>query len=600
MGKVFRRAQHSGALVIVPYVLVYDDFNDNSIDANKWVVGGGGTGTGLEQNARFELAVTSGTDKYVRSNTKYNCHEAETLAEVFNATLTGTSAVVQVLQVSDTSFTTYNMFQILYNGSVTTIQAISTSMTTSHTAVTYNSTNHRWLRIRRQGGTIYFDTSPDNVTWTNLHTSATTLDVKAMYSMFRVANFASGTAAAYVDNFSWNSLWTPTSQWWADDFNDNSINGSYTIYDTGGTITETGGQFKFDLPTSPNGKGRGAYPTTGIAAAGVSSQIQTVSHTSDGNTSLVMSLQDASNTVYYQVVHDAISNLFEAAKYVVGTATFSILNSTTFSSTTHKYWRIRLENDAINWEYSSDGTYWTTFWREATAAGYTADLIAINLHNYGSTSAAQQWIIDNWMIKKHQLQYAVHSPVFGDDFDDNSFDTAKWARLGSVTGYSVTETSNKLTLAGSSSTGVDGIVSQNSYSMYDCNWSWEIPSALSGSGCDMYMIAIDAGSRYFGFVYKTSTSSNITCEYSTGVPSDVTIGFNATTMRWMRLRYSFVNDTMYWETSPDNAYWTIQRTVTSFGQTNGFLMGALKMRMQMNMTASSATVTIDNLYLKDN
>lgn len=42
----------------------------------------------------------------------------------------------------------------------------------SDTTVTYNATNHRWWRIRESGGTVYWDTAPDNGsgapgTWTN-------------------------------------------------------------------------------------------------------------------------------------------------------------------------------------------------------------------------------------------------------------------------------------------------------------------------------------------------------------------------------------------------------------------------------------------------
>lgn len=38
----------------------------------------------------------------------------------------------------------------------------------------YNGTTHRWVRIRNSGSTIYWDTSPDGVTWTNRHTDTTT------------------------------------------------------------------------------------------------------------------------------------------------------------------------------------------------------------------------------------------------------------------------------------------------------------------------------------------------------------------------------------------------------------------------------------------
>jgi hypothetical protein len=39
-------------------------------------------------------------------------------------------------------------------------------------AVPYSPVNHRWLRIRENAGTVYFDVSPDRSTWTVLKSGA--------------------------------------------------------------------------------------------------------------------------------------------------------------------------------------------------------------------------------------------------------------------------------------------------------------------------------------------------------------------------------------------------------------------------------------------
>ncbi len=41
------------------------------------------------------------------------------------------------------------------------------------TSLTLDTTNHRWLRIRRSGTSVLWDTSPDGLTWTNRRTVAT-------------------------------------------------------------------------------------------------------------------------------------------------------------------------------------------------------------------------------------------------------------------------------------------------------------------------------------------------------------------------------------------------------------------------------------------
>jgi hypothetical protein len=43
----------------------------------------------------------------------------------------------------------------------------------SDTPITYNATNHAWLRIRASGANTLFETSPDGSTWTTLRTLAT-------------------------------------------------------------------------------------------------------------------------------------------------------------------------------------------------------------------------------------------------------------------------------------------------------------------------------------------------------------------------------------------------------------------------------------------
>ncbi len=50
------------------------------------------------------------------------------------------------------------------------------------TAVTYSATAHRWLRIREAGGTVYWETSPNGVTWTVQRSKTVGIDVTALYA----------------------------------------------------------------------------------------------------------------------------------------------------------------------------------------------------------------------------------------------------------------------------------------------------------------------------------------------------------------------------------------------------------------------------------
>jgi len=44
----------------------------------------------------------------------------------------------------------------------------------------YNPTAHAWWRLREASGTIYWDASPDGITWTNLGSHTYTMAITAM------------------------------------------------------------------------------------------------------------------------------------------------------------------------------------------------------------------------------------------------------------------------------------------------------------------------------------------------------------------------------------------------------------------------------------
>jgi len=66
--------------------------------------------------------------------------------------------------------------------------------------IAYNSTDHKYLRIRELAGTIYGDTSPDGLSWTQQGSIATSsLPITALYVLFQ-AYAATGSYVAIFDN----------------------------------------------------------------------------------------------------------------------------------------------------------------------------------------------------------------------------------------------------------------------------------------------------------------------------------------------------------------------------------------------------------------
>lgn len=97
--------------------------------------------------------------------------------------LTNKSVLVELVQIpaigtgtTETFFSvgpsgTHNVRFIIGNGQIQAARVVAGTVTTQATA-TYNTTNHRWLRISESGGTITWWTSANGTTWTSFTTWA--------------------------------------------------------------------------------------------------------------------------------------------------------------------------------------------------------------------------------------------------------------------------------------------------------------------------------------------------------------------------------------------------------------------------------------------
>lgn len=179
-------------------IVVEDDFNDNSLNSTKW----GNYGTGVaEVNQRLELTSQAASGwRGIYSNTNYN--------------LTGNSCQIQLINAGNQSLASFEVFAIQLNldsnnrlkwiiGNNNIYDQRTIAGTTSNiSTVAYNSTNHKYFRIRESGGTVYWDHSADGVTWTNHASIANPFAVTSMQIEIATGNFnaeATGTTAS-LDN----------------------------------------------------------------------------------------------------------------------------------------------------------------------------------------------------------------------------------------------------------------------------------------------------------------------------------------------------------------------------------------------------------------
>jgi hypothetical protein len=66
----------------------------------------------------------------------------------------------------------------------------------------YDPVNHAWWRIRESGGTVYFETAPDGLTWTTFYSRTFTVAAYPEPIIFNIGDYNIETATdfTYIDN----------------------------------------------------------------------------------------------------------------------------------------------------------------------------------------------------------------------------------------------------------------------------------------------------------------------------------------------------------------------------------------------------------------
>jgi exonuclease III len=160
--------------------IVSDNFNDNSLDTAKWDTNlfSGFTNTSLpmaETSQRLEIGPllqnTAGSNyRGIRTDSSYNFSGAYSYVELVQPAAANTAA--------DAMFTIGNDVDNYYRlyvsaGNLIGLKKIAGTKTTLF-SITYNSTDHRFLRIRNDSGSVTLDTAPGSSgtpgTWTQRYT----------------------------------------------------------------------------------------------------------------------------------------------------------------------------------------------------------------------------------------------------------------------------------------------------------------------------------------------------------------------------------------------------------------------------------------------
>lgn len=141
-----------------------DDFDDGIIDLIKWP---DSFGTISEVGGRARINCDTGFNAY-SSALAYTLAGSTIYLRGYPPAAGGASAEAwaQILIKSDVGGTDLGFELRALTGQLVMFNRTG-YFDPGAVAITYDATAHAWLRVRETGGTTYWDTSPDAVTWTN-------------------------------------------------------------------------------------------------------------------------------------------------------------------------------------------------------------------------------------------------------------------------------------------------------------------------------------------------------------------------------------------------------------------------------------------------
>lgn len=176
-----------------------DNFDDNSMDANKWTETESGiTITETGGRMQFDVPNSGSTSGFLESTYSYNLTNSYAHLEIVAIGAMAATTYNNDFTVYGTASNAYYSFQII-NGTITAYDYDGNNLWSA----TWSSTTHRWLRFSHSGSTVSYDTSPDGRTWTSRATESTSgIDITSVKAYIQILmGSAIGIRQSIFDNF---------------------------------------------------------------------------------------------------------------------------------------------------------------------------------------------------------------------------------------------------------------------------------------------------------------------------------------------------------------------------------------------------------------
>lgn len=621
----------SGSAPPPPGVLLADNFNDNSLDGSKWTIsqitGSSDPSipvTETSQQLRVGPLLQGASGFHfngVTSNVGYDFTNAYAYLQVVTPP-PGTSISELRLSVACANSPAANVYRFIIAGPNLKLQkVIGGSAVNVIPPFAYNATTMKFLRIRHDAGSgnVVFETAPASAgdanlpgawtikyqeAWTNWNGSSgvqlTNVKFEVRIGTASADPVAAGTLA--VDNF--NAIRpapvpNPTSV----SPNSGSSNGGTNVSISGSNFS-TGSTVKFGGVNATNVNVVNSNLITATTPAHASGTVDVVV------TSVDLQNGTLTNGYSYQFADDPGNEppqVSASGSPSSGPAPLTV-NFTSSAS----------DSDGVivsyNWAFGDGST------SSAQSPSHT--------YQQAGTYIAQVTVTDdggataNALVTINANSGGGETVLLADDFNDNSLDSSKWT-VNQITGSTdpsiqVAEASQQLRvgplLQGASGFHFNGIVSNLNFDFSGAYAYLQVATPPPGGSTAELRFSLAGSNSPSGNLYRfIILGSNVKLQRvlgGTAINLIAPFAYNATSMKFLRIRHDAVSGNVVFETAPAGAgdpslpgSWSIkyQEPWTNWNGSSGITLNSVKFEVRIGTATadpvSSGILAVDNFRL---
>jgi len=363
-----------------------DDFDDGTVDAAKWPSNYNTAGAApTEAGGRAQVPCDTGFAAFA-SGGSYTLADSYALVEMYPPAAGGAAAEAwaQLLVTSSTAGTDA-IIEVNAVSGLLNMAVRASYFDPDAETLTYDPDEHRWLRIREESGTLYWDTSGDGETWTEQRAATSPSWVgDADLEVQLISHRDGGTPdVAEFDNFNLPVTPTPSTAVFTD------LTDTFTAptVDTGKWPNNYNTAPSGTLPDQPDGRARvpcdegfAAYASADIYRLQDSEvRVHLTPPPGPGHLEAYAQLLVLSDVTGTQIVFevDAATNLLLMAvheNYIDENA-----DTVPYDPVAHAWLRIRESASILSWETSPDGREWTTQHAEDAPAWTAQNNLSVQL-----------------------------------------------------------------------------------------------------------------------------------------------------------------------------------------------------------------------------